>query len=226
MKIKATNNMRADANYFINLYGGNPKAVVTQGYLRLEASIQGGALNAINFNVLANQGATNVTEKRLLIPDAFHITKMFLGIFKAGTTTTASQSDIAKSIVRTFPNPTVFAAAGEADNLMNFYNGKYSIKVNQTTYIDNDEIRRFYRVGQSQQGQGPAVVMPRDEFSAPDFGFYDTLPTIRLSGSDNNQIFCTLPDSISMAGTASTNYAVCILRGFYVQNGAKFNPGL
>lgn len=225
--VKATNSSRADFNSIRALYPSRD-VVVTPGFLRLEQSLQAGAINSIQFSVLDNQSsngvAQNSTEVRLRLPDSFHITKIFFGIFKAGASVTATQAEIAQAIIRTYPNPLVFTGAGEAAALQNFYNGSYGIKVNQTTYIDRDELRKFYRVGTSQQGVGPAVIIQRDEFDAPDFGFYELTPTIRLSGADSNFITCTFPQSISMIGTLSQNFAVCFCRGFYVQNGAQFNP--
>lgn len=221
LQIRPEDASRADANYFIDLYKDSPDVIVTAGYLRFEQSLQN-TLTGVQFNILENQGTVNVTEKRLSLPDAFHITKIFIGIMKAGTTTAATQAQIAAATVRTFPNITIFSNATENAALESLYNGNYTIKVGTTTFVDRDSMRKFRRAGTSQQGQGPAQTILMDEFNAPDFGFYSMTPTVRLSGADTNVISVNLPISANTAGTSSQNFIVCEVRGFYVQNGAKF----
>ncbi len=221
--VKSTNARRALYNDLANKgeYAGK---IITPGYLRFEQSLQGGATTGFQFNVLENQGSTNVTERRLKLPDAFVIEKMTMAIFKAGASTTATQAEIAVSNLSTFPNPQVFTGANEATNLMNYYNGYVSIRVNETVYIDSMDIMRFYRVATSQQNVGAATgVTPvqRDEWNAPDYSFYELTPTITLDGGLSNIIQVNLPASISMIGTSSQNFAVCICRGFLIQNGSQ-----
>lgn len=216
--VRATNSRRALYNDLKSQekYAGK---IVTPGYLRLEQSVQN-TLTNIQFNVLENQGTQNVTERRLKLPDAFVIEKLSICLMKAGATTSATQSEIAVSQLHTFPNPTVFSAANEAANMMNIYNGYLSVRVNETVYIDSMDVNRFYRVSTSQQGAGPAVAIPRDEWNAPDYSFYELTPTITLDGGASNYINLYFPSSINMGGTSSQNFVVCIARGFLIQNGS------
>lgn len=216
--VRATNSRRALYNDLKDQAKYADK-IVTPGYLRLEQSVQN-TLTNVQFNVLENQGTQNVTERRLKLPDAFVVEKMTICIMKAGATTTASQEEIAVSQLHTFPNPTVFSAANEAANLMNLYNGYMSVRVNETVYIDSMDIMRFYRVSTSQQGAGPAVAIPRSEWNAPDYSFYEFTPTITLDGGASNYINLYFPSSINMSGTTSQNFVVCIARGFLIQNGS------
>ena len=217
--VRATNSRRALYN---DLKGQDKYAgkIVTPGYLRLEQSVQS-TLTNVQFNVLENQGSQNVTERRLKLPDAFVVEKITIAIMKAGATTTATQAEIATSHLHTFPNPLVFTGAGEAANLMNIYNGYLSVRVNETVYIDSMDVTRFYRVSTSQQGAGPATVIPRSEWNAPDYSFYELTPTITLDGGASNYLNLYFPSSINMSGTNSQNFVVFFARGFLIQNGSS-----
>lgn len=219
-RVRATNASRALYNETITKFKGK---IVTPGYLRLESSIQVAALNQITFPVLQNQPPVNQTENRLKLPDAFVIEKIFFGLIKAGAAVAATQAEIAQAKIRANNNALIFVGAAEAANLQAFYNGYISIRVDTTVYIDSMDVMRFYRVSTSQKGVGPAVIITDDEWNAPDFAMYELIPSITIEGSANNVITVSLPASLNLSGTASQNFAVCVCRGFLVQNGAKYN---
>lgn len=203
-----------------SIYNGlkkHPGVLTTQSYLRLETNL--GTQSTINFNVLNNQGAQTVTEKRLSITDSFIVTG--LSIF----TYLSNGTNGAKSTLDTFPNPLVYTGAGDAATLQEVYNGFLSIRVNSVVYIDSLDVYRFYRVGQAQK----AVLLTnvpseyqQSTWDGGDYGFYSLTPSIELSGATKNEIQLTLPENIST--TSKDIFAVCYLRGFLRQNNAQFNP--
>lgn len=207
----------------MNQANGRGDAVVTQSYLRLEQPLA--TQTNVNFQVLANQGSANVTEKRLQITDQFTITGLAMFIYKAGAATTATQSEISQSILRTYPSAQVFTGVGEAVAFMSLYNSYLTVKVDGTVYIDSLDLMRFYRVGTSQQNVGSTaannIPVQRDEWNETNFGFAKVAPTITLSGVGKNEIGIQLPASTNLSGTSSQNFVVCYLRGYLSQNASS-----
>lgn len=197
--------------------------IVTQSYLRLEQSIQG-TQTSTKFGVLVNEGTPSVTEVRLGITDNFVVTNVGMFLMKAGAAVAATNLEKAQSTLRTWPNPLIFTGAAEAINLMGVYNGRYNIKINSTTYVENMDMYRYYNAPQSQKGVGPAVIIQEDQVDGRDTGYEKIIPTIKLGGAAKNDILVTYPTSMSMIGTLSENILVCILRGFLLQNDSKLNP--
>lgn len=214
-KIQATDRARATLNALKQRKG----VVITQSYLRLEQTL--GTQGSVTFNVLVNQGAQNANEKRLNITDAFSITSLAMLIYKV-----PNGSAISSGVLDTFPNPLTYSAAGEADALQALYNGYATVRVNSTIFIDSLDLYRFYRAGVAQRGldvsagANPAYVA--SSWERGDYPFYQLTPGIRLSGATKNELTITLPESVNMAGTLSTNRVVLYLRGFLEQNGAQF----
>lgn len=203
-----------------------PGVVTTQSYLRLEQVL--GTQGNINFQVLTNEGTPNVNERRLAISDSFMITSIFIGIYKVGAAT-PTNAQIAGGVLNTYPNSITYSKAGEAANLQGIYNGYLSIRVNSVVYIDSLDCFRFYRVSTAQKGVNVSAAASNNAYVSEgyekgDFPFYALTPGIRLSGATKNELQVTLPTSLDLTGTSSTNYAVCYLRGFLEQNGAQFNP--
>ena len=198
-----------------------PGVITTQSYLRFEKSIQG-TFNSISFDVLVNQGSAATTERRLQLTDTFTITQLAIFIYNAGTTTTVTNVDKAKSTLFSWPNPNVFTQT-VADSLMNLYNGFLQLRVNTEVLIDSLDIMQFYRVHTTQNG---AVTNAQDEWPMINNGFKKIVPTITLNGAAKNEINLFFPESINLAGSASSNYVVCYARGFLNQNAAQLNPGL
>jgi len=199
-----------------------PNSINTQSYLRFEKSLNG-TFNTIQFDILTNQGLTSPTERRLQITDAFTITDIGIFIMKAGTTTTATDAQRSAAAWNMWANPLIYTGAGEAAALETFYNGNLSIKVNSTVYFEALDLRsNFYRVGTSQKGVGPAVIISSDEFPA-NAGLKRIVPTITLNGAAKNDLTINLPLSTNTIGTTSENFVVCFCRGFLSQNASKLN---
>lgn len=197
--------------------------ITTQSYLRLEKEIS--TQSAVSFDVLNNQGSQTINEKRLSITDSFVISALSVMFYTYNTTTANSQE---KSILHTFPNPSVFAGVGEAASLQGFYNGYLSIRVNSTVYMDSLDLYRFHRVGVAQQGLGITTTPTsyyQSSWDGGDYGFYSLTPSIQLSGATKNEIIISLPSNITVTPAANyKTFAVCYLRGFLQQNAAQFNP--
>jgi hypothetical protein len=202
-----------------------PGIVATQGYLRLAVNLQATALNAVTFNVLSNQGTTRATERRLDITDMFTITHWGLFILKAGTTTAATDAEIAASKLYTNPNAGVFTGTGESANLMNIYNGFLSVTVDRERIIDSYDSYRFYRAGVAQNTVLSAVGGPynADEWQGPNYGMAEVSPEITLNGVGDNNITLQLPSSVNLSGTTSTNFVFMVARGIRWQNASKLN---
>ena len=156
--------------------------VGTQGYLRLGVNINT-TLNSITFPVLQNSTVTpRATERRLAITDMFTVTSWCLYLVKAGGLaggggTAATDNDLAIARNYTYPNPYVFATAGqgnptflqnqgaaqllpyttESNNLYSIYNGFMSVTIDRDTIIDSYDCMRFLRVPTEQQQQATAA---------------------------------------------------------------------
>jgi hypothetical protein len=201
-----------------------PGTITTQSYLRLEKQLT--TQSAVTFDVLNNQGAQTVTEKRLAITDAFQISALSIFFYTHNSTVANSQE---KSRLHSWNNPSVFAGAGEAASLQGFYNGYLSIRVNSTVFLDSLDIYRFYRAGVAQQGLEQTVTptvgtYQADSWDGGDYGFYSMTPSIELSGATKNEISISLPSNLTVTPAANhRTFVVCYLRGFLQQNAAQFN---
>lgn len=195
---------------------GNEKGIANSpGFLRLEALL--GATSVISFDLLVNQGKPTKTENRLQITDTFIVTDLGFFVFKvaAGATTTLGK-------LRTFANPTIFSAAGEADRINAIWeSGKFQMTKNGVQSIPALDMERFRSVGIAQEGLqvGAANSYFADERRDARVGFIETFtPVITFQGNDNVTLNVNLPESVNLAGTDSDNYAVLYFRGFLRQN--------
>jgi hypothetical protein len=199
----------------------------TEGTLRLEVSLDSSA--GYTFQVNANQTQL-ISEKRLRSGDAFVPTALGFFVKKAGSSTTPTNAEIAIGIPRTYPNSTIFTGSGEAANLEVLYQSYLQFQVNSVNVTETLDTLRFRRVGQAQQGvqasqQAAAVgtngAYVRDEWDNSDYGFQTFHQSLCFNGQANNQINLLTPTSVNCAGTSSVNYAVIIMRGVLLINGAN-----
>ncbi|AXH73867.1 MAG: hypothetical protein [Bacteriophage sp.] len=205
----------------------------TQGYLRLMVNLNSiGSVNSIQFPVLTTNSALRATEKRLDITDMFTITNWSAFLIKAGSSTSATDAEIAASPLYTWPNPQVFTGSGEAANLMNIYNGSMSITVDRDRVLDSYDTYRWYRVANAQKliaqaagtaGSGESLHWQADGWEGPSYGFSELDPQITLNGVGQNDLVLNLPSAVSLAGTSSTNFVALICRGIKWQNSSKLN---
>jgi hypothetical protein len=147
---------------------------------------------------------------------------MFL--MKAGSSTSASNDDIAKAVPNTYVNSILYSGVGEAANLQNLYNGALQFKINNNVVFPAIDTRRFYRVPTTQKGVGPAVIANADGYDATFYSYFGLTPNMEISGANTNEFSISLPASLALAGTTSTNFAILYFAGWLVQGGSVWNP--
>jgi hypothetical protein len=209
---------------YLNRYGKGSGIVITQSYLRLQSAVLS-TQSSIQFGVLVNELAPNTStvdpsEKRLSLVDNFLITEMRFSLLKVATGDTASISPLFQ-----YPNEYVFTGSGEAKNLESVYNSSFSLLINGETILDSWDVRRHYRVGTAQQGLAVSTAASANTYGADthdsaSYGYFPVTPQIELRGNAKNKLTINLPVSVNLAGTSSSNYIVCELRGLLVQNGS------
>ena len=200
---------------------GKAGVITTPGYLRLEINLTTNT-NQINFLTTDNQGASNVTERRLKISDTF--TMMNIGFYIGISPTDVTKPNISQMPLYTWPNSQAMTAI-EAGQYRKIYNGYYSLKVDSTQFIDSYPMYAFYRVGQSQQGVGSSAVsnvpVQADEWPVSMFGANNFVPSVELNGTSNVQQSISLPDTMTVAIAGKVGVAVLILQGFLHQGAAN-----
>lgn len=221
--VASSDRARAIYNDILRMYG--KEITATQGYLRLERAVDA-ALNVINFPVLENdQPALRGSENRLALTDVFWATEMVVNIYKVLTADEAATPF--GSPLDTWPNPTLYTGAIEARALQYIYNGNTTIKIDNYLLIDSLDNMRFYRVGIAQAGLEVSVgaAFPAylaNQWDSASYGYYPLTPSVIFSGTAKNKVSINLPDTVNMAGTASTNYVVVQFRGILLQNASGF----
>lgn len=211
----------------LSLMGQYPGKTITQSYLRLERNIQATTSTNFSFDILQTDtanGTVGATEKRLNTSDIFVCTAMAMYIYKAGSSTSATDTDRSKAVLNTFPNALVYTGAGEADNMTTLYNGAIRHAVNRIIYHDYSlDTYRFYRVGQEQRGViggTGGTATNASQWDDANYGMIGLDPTITFGGLSQNEIALKTPVAVSLAGTSSTNFLVLYYRGFLVQGAA------
>jgi len=199
---------------------------ITQGYLRLLILL--GSTGSFKFNIMNDAGSAPIAgENRLERSDAFCATQHGFFIGKA-----ASGQNPRSVVEQSFANPFIFTDATENEALNTLYNGQLKIQISDRLYFQKLDLKRFKNVGTAQQGLNmtqPGVGI-NDQYPAsewnPKTGLYELTPHIEFSGQSTPEVEVTLPASVNMAGTASTNnYAILYYRGFYIPDGAKLGGG-
>jgi hypothetical protein len=186
------------------------KAVLSQSYLRLEQLLVG-TTNTFKFPILSNQtgngqGIRN-TEKRLKLQDAFYVATTNIYLTKASSATSSAL------LLNTYPNVIVFATAGEAAALEAFYNGWWSLTVNNVVIIPGFDLMQYRQVYQTQLTA--ATNSPIDMFDGTNNVINQPNPV--LIGQKDNFFQIELPAAI--AGTVDPFiYIVVIMRGVLAQN--------
>ena len=205
-----------------------PNKTVSQSYLRLDKNIQAVTGNGWTWDVIQGQGTPNTSERRLAQPDVFVATAVTMFIMKAGASTAATNDDIAKAVPNTYINSILYSGSGEAANLQNLYNGALQLKVNNNVLFPAIDTRRFYRVPTSQKGilgGTGGVVVNADGYDSTFYSYFGLTPTLEISGANTNEFSISLPASLALAGTTSTNFAILYFAGWLVQGGSQWNSG-
>lgn len=200
------------------------KNVVTTSYVRSIVTL--GTQTDISFKLLENEtnaGNANVLtpENRIKRNDAFLCIFMNVMIAKK-----ADANVVSKWKYRQFPNPRVFNGAGEADNFEGFYKGRLEAIRNQKSLFPNIEMAAFYKASANAEGlaasTGNTGVVQQE-----DLEIYASAirlnPSIRFSGSDNNEVNIKFPESLALGGLNGTsNIAILEMYGVMAQNSAAY----
>jgi hypothetical protein len=218
-RVASTNEQRAVYQAIKKDLQGNDKAIITPGYLRLEAVT--GTTSRYDFRVLENQGATVSTEQRLKLSDAFYVTHVGVYIRKD-----TAASPVGSGEPQTFASPITFPAAEGLAMATIMNTGKLRVEVDGVVYIQGMDLLRFRTVGPAQMGTlqaTGATAYPASEWSTADV-FHAATPVFRLNGGSSNEVSVLLGQSVAAGAAAGTNYLTVHFHGFLAQNAGQFNP--
>lgn len=197
------------------------KAVLSQSFLRLETALVTGK-TIFNFGVLVNDnqaGSQFNTEFRLNLQDAFYASS--LGLFFA-VPASASASNF---FLYTYPDTTAFATANTATSLMNWYNGKLSINVNNRQLLTGWDLLRHYQAQRTQTATNAdytaSAIAVQNSLDGGNDSFYPVEPGLVLSGSRNNSITVELANG--MAAVEANSRAILFMRGHLAQGVTSVN---
>lgn len=207
-----------------SLQKNRPNCTITWSFLRSEVALTA-TQGAITFPILVNDSpAANINERRLNIADEFQVVSWGCFLYKKPTA-----DGIETCILNTYPNPATFAKTGEAKALQSLYNGYLTATIDRKQIIPYFDAFNFFKVPDAQLGTTTAAIagpvqylQANNAYLSHDWGFVESIPSFRLSGSVVNQIQWTPANAADMTGTSSTNYAVLFCRGFLIQGGATF----
>lgn len=208
--------------------------IVTPGYIRLENELINGKPK-YDFQILRDTNSDSVTEQKLDRNDKFLATHLGLFLIHRGGTIPNSDPEEkyepGLEVLQTYPNPTIFS--DKSIFLESIYNGKISIMVGQTKYVEALDTRRFRYVPTAQQltvtngaSSTPLVVSSiansgQDENS----GFINLTPQITFDGALKNNITLEAPiaSTFEMQPSQRRNQRqmyclVLMMRGFLVTN--------
>jgi hypothetical protein len=163
------------------------------------------------FDLYEVPGGQIATEVKLNRNDAFFIYAIGLNFVQVLDTSTLSNS-----IWRTFPDPAVFAAAGQATALEAFNHSLLTFKtVPNERIVDFSTINLRYRPTDDVDGFGP---------SDSERGFFHLSGEVIVSGEADNAATLSLfgdADIAAAVQAGETTYLALRLLGHIVQNGAK-----
>jgi hypothetical protein len=190
-------------------------AILSQSFLKLEVVA---ATNKTNyqFGVLVNDNIagqpSRPTETRLNLQDAFYVGTVQIYTSLADSAAATDYAPI------TWNNPFEFTTAGAAKALNNFYNGYYSLTVNNRVISTAMPIVRHKYVPILQQNNAAGAGINSDAFDGVNDTAYACEPNWVLIGSKNNQLTMNLPASIGTLQAAKTTVITMLLSGILAQN--------
>ena len=217
--------------------GLNPAgAVLSQSYLRLETALVAGQTQ-FNFDVLVNESTNGTfnTQQKLNLQDAFVASS--LGFYLAVPIGSATNAEYK---LLTYPTIGLEFGGGvgnftqaQAQGALAFYNGYFSLTINQRVIVPNWDLNRHLCIPPTQNnaqvspfGAVTAPVAPlhytADAYDGSEMGQYPVEPNITFVGSKKHQFQITLP--VGIAGTIPTNTRiVALMRGILAQNVTSVN---
>ena len=221
---------RVNYKVILDQYKRNGKGNVrlTQSSLYLTKPISA-TRTTYDFDVLETQSATLVeNEIRLNLNDEFIITNM--GFYLQATATDSLGGSLGRVLLTNIPTQ----VNGALGTLNNYYQGAFSIAVNNVIYLDKWDTQKHKFVPRTQFGNFATPTQAvNDSIDFSRNSMYPVEPLITLSGAKKNDLKLQLATSIT-GGTFSvkddagttTNYTIdrvaLILRGLNAQNGASF----
>lgn len=201
---------------------GNPKAIITRGYLRLEQVLA--ARNRYAFDVVENDGGQRASEARLKRSDAFYCDKISVCVGKRVGFATATFGGYD---LHTWANSLTFPGAAELAGIRTLLNsGRMRIEVDQVIYASQLDLIGMRYVNPAQEGVLSAVGGPyladgweREKVLRP------MTPTIRFNGGSTNlvEVFCNDTINASAATVTDENVLVLLCHGWYAANCAEYN---
>jgi hypothetical protein len=216
--------------------GLNPGgAVLSQSYLRLEVNAVA-ATTSYKFDVLTNETATtpttgNTTQK-LNLQDAFVCNQIgfFLGVPGTGATTYNEYRPLTYPAIGNSAGAAGNFAAATALQALSFYNGYFSLTINQRTVITAWDLMRHYRPTVTQMNAvyatttaptAPIHLASEDSVDMSNDGMFPTEPNIVFAGNKKHDFNITLPLGIVAIPTGLR--IIAILRGILAQNVTAIN---
>jgi hypothetical protein len=188
-------------------------SIISEGYIRVETKLINGK-GIYEFSIVRDSNSDSITERKIDRNDKFLVTE--LAFFLMARLETKKGVEV----LQTYPNPVVFtnkAKTGSFTDLECMFNGRLSVKVGQTNFIEGMDTLRFRNVPQVQQSSSNANTQ-----SGGKMGFFETTPQILLSGDQKNEIRIEAPvDSaalISNDNDNTNNYIVMMCRGFLISS--------
>ena len=217
------NRIRSRANDF-----GLKKTDVRPFCLRLYAELVNDR-NSLTFRV-DDQTTSHAAEIRLDKSDALFVDRIGLGIHKV--LITDSIEEPANTPLIFYPDVNFFTETDEAKTLEALYNSRLSFKTDQDVRLDNFDTRVFRSVPEQQYNAAAAVLgtaaqaVPANApaYKSPDDYMYDIVTNFGIWGNKRNEVTISLGtgDLGHVAGAAThQNYAVLLLEGFQIVNGAE-----
>jgi hypothetical protein len=191
-------------------------AVLTPSFLRSEVLLTTTAAS-YHVPVLVNDnvnGTPTVREQRLALQDLFIVSSVQF-LLTSGSSTTGSAKNY------TYPNLTAFPTG--AAQLYNFYNGYFSIQVNNQNVLPKWSILQHLDIPQQQQNTNfnvASVTSPSqfaiDQASLDTYALQVCEPNIVLNGASNIQASINLPAAPSAID--SNTYVATLFYGILAQN--------
>lgn len=216
--------------------GLNPAgAVLSQSYLRLETALVANQTQ-FTFDVLVNESTNGTfnTQQKLNLQDAFVASS--LGFYLAVPIGAATNAEYK---LLTYPTIGLEFGGGvgnftqaQAEDALAFYNGYFSLTINQRVIVPNWDLNRHLYIPPTQNnaqvspfGAVTAPIAPlhytADFYDGSEMGQYPVEPNITFVGSKKHQFQITLP--VGVATIPANARIVALMRGILAQNVTSVN---
>jgi hypothetical protein len=195
----------------------------TEGTLRLEVLL--GQSGQYTFNVNAQQSAL-ASETRLRQGDA--IIPVSQALFVKELTSATPTDDLQCTAPLNTWNSGNLTSTNRANVYSMWSTGKLQYQVNSVNVTETLDCLRYYRAGVAQVGLTTVTsgasytgAYGANQWDSADYGFQTLHQNICLNGQQNNTINLTLGSAVNMGGGTGNRYAVLMIRGILLINGAN-----